>query len=173
MPEERRVWADFEARLDHHKARLEAMGIRYRQGEPPKPKGRVITPKMVCTTSLPMCKAGDLARISAYANDYGVRTSRTCREGDWILYEFEGGVPMGAVVELTTGYRHVTRGLFPSGMVEISTDGVEFEPACTLRNGRATITATEPLRAIRIRCTTTGNNDAYVYIQQPVIRIEN
>ena len=173
MPEESRKWADFEARLDLHKARLEAMGIRYRQGEPPKPKGKVITPKMVCTTSLPMRKDGDLARISAYANDYGVRTRRTCREGDWILYEFEGGVPMGAVVELTTGYRHVTRGLFPSGVVEISTDGVEFEPSCTLRNGRATITATEPLRAIRIRCTTTGNNDAYVYIQQPVIRIEN
>ncbi len=173
MPEERRVWADFEARLDHHKARLEAMGIRYRQGEPPKPKGKVITPKMVCTTSLPMRKEGDLDRISAYVNDYGVRTSRTCREGDWILYEFEGGVPMGAVVELTTGYRHVTRGLFPSGVVEISTDGVVFTTACDLRNGRAVVTASEPLRAIRIRCTTTGNNDPYVYIQHPVIRIEN
>ena len=171
LPEERRVWTDFEGRLDHHKGRMEAMGIRYRQGEPAKPEGKVVSPKMVCTTSLPMRAEGDLGRISNYTNDYGVRSKRTCREGDWILYEFAERVPQGAVVELTTGYRHVTRGLFPSGVVEISTDGVEFTTACDLRNGRAVVTATEPLRAIRIRCTTTGNNDPYVYIQHPVIRV--
>ena len=171
--EPRRQWGDFESRLEgHHLARLEAMGIHYRQGEPPQPEGKVVCPKMECRTSLPMRNEGDLAKLSAWANDYGARAKRTCREGDWIEYRFAEPLPMGAVVELTTGYRHVTRGLFPSGVVEVSGDGADFSSAGTLYNGRATLTIDTPTKSIRIRCTTTGNGDPYVFVQQPVVRVE-
>ena len=173
MPEESRVWSDFEHRLgEFHLPRLKSLGIHYRQGEPTPPKGRLITPKMVCTSSIDMRNEGDLDKISTYSNSYGARAKRTCHDGDWIRYDFATSVTAGATIELTTGYRHVTRGLFPSGYVEISTDGTHFERTCELHNGRATLLHNKPIKAIRIVCTTTGNNDPYVFIQQPIIRVQ-
>lgn len=171
LPEERRSWSDFEPRLERHKGRLEAMGISYRRGVPPQPAGRQITPKMKVTTSLPMSRDNALDKLSSYANDYGYRTKRTCHEGDWILYEFEGALRKGTVVELTTGYRHVVRGVFPRGVVEVSGDGSKFSEVAKLRNGRATITLSEPVRAIRLRSTRTANGDGYVFVQYPIIRL--
>lgn len=169
LPQSARLWKSFEARVEMHKARMDAMGISYRKGEPAKPQGRVVTPAMRCSTSLPFRNGNSAAQLAAYSNDYGHRTSRTCLEGDWILYEFSQPL-VGVVVELTTGYRHVSRGLFPSGVVEVSTDGKTFREVCALKGGCATLTLTEPIRAIRLRCTRTGNGDAFVYIQHPIIR---
>lgn len=170
LPEERRSWSDFESRLERHKERLEAMGISYRRGAPPQPAGRQITPKMKVTTSLPMSRDNALEKLSSYANDYGYRTKRTCHEGDWILYEFERVLRKGTTVELTTGYRHVVRGVFSQGVVEVSGDGSKFSEVAKLRNGRAMITLTEPVRAIRLRSTRTANGDSYVFVQYPIIR---
>lgn len=170
MSDEERVWEEFEVRLSHHKRRLEAMGISYRNGPPAPPAGRQITPSLRVTTSLPMSRTDALDRLSAYANDWGYRTQRTCRVGDWILYEFADGVGKGATVELTTGYRHVCRGVFPSGVVEVSADGKEFREVARLHNGSATITLGSKARAIRLRCTATANGDSYVFVQYPVIR---
>jgi hypothetical protein len=75
------------------------------------------------------------------------------------------------VVELTTGYRHVCRGVFPSGVVEVSEDGQKFREVAKLHNGGATITLRRPTRAIRIRSTATANGDNYVFIQFPIIRV--
>lgn len=169
MPEEARSWENFSARLERHTTRLEAMGISYRKGAPVKKKGRQITPALKVTTSLPMSNEGALAKLSAYANDWGYRTTRTCLDGDWILYEFDKPIS-GVTVELTTGYRHVTRGVFPSGVVEISRDGERFEEVARLHNGSAEITLTRPTRAIRLRSTTTANGDRYVFVQYPIIR---
>jgi hypothetical protein len=124
---------------------------------------------MRCTTSLPFRSEKSPAQLAAYSNDYGHRTSRTSREGDWVLYEFAEPI-VGVVVELTTGYRHVARGLFPVGVVEISADGKTFSEVAPLKGGCATLTLSEPIRAIRLRCTKTGNGDSFVYIQYPIIR---
>ena len=169
MAQERREWESFVERLEVHKGRMEAMGISYRRGEPAKPQGRQITPSLEVTTSLPLTNDKALSKLSAYANDYGVRTSRTCHEGDWILYSF--AQPQRNVeVELTTGYRHVPRGIFPFGVVEVSEDGKNFKQVAVLDNGSAKITLTQPMRHIRLRSTATGNGDRFVYLQFPIIR---
>ena len=86
-----------------------------------------------------------------------------------MLYEFDGVID-DVEVELTTGYRHIVRGVFPLGVVEVSANGVDFRQVATLTNGSATIHITRPVKAIRLRCTATGNGDAYVYLQYPIIR---
>ena len=165
----RREWESFESRLRSHTGRMEAMGISFRKGTPAEPKGRQLTPTMSVTTSLPMSRSDALAKLSAYANDFGYRTSRTCEEGDWVLYSFDK--PLGDVeVALTTGYRHVPRGIFPFGVVEVSADGVTFSEIATLDNGSATVRPPKDTRYIRLRSTASGNGDRYVYIQYPVIR---
>ena len=169
LPQKERSWQSFSFRLEQHKERLEAMGISYRKGAPAEPEGRVIKPTMTCTTSLPFRNDKSSVQLATYANEYGHRTARTCKEGDWILYEFAEPLE-GVVVELTTGYRHVARGVFPTGVVEISSDGKVFREECALKGGLATLTLSEPTRAIRIRCTRTGNGDSFVYIQHPIIR---
>lgn len=169
LPQSRRSWESFSRRVELHKARMDAMGISYRKGEPAAPEGRVVTPAMRCTSSLPFQKADGEKTISAYANSYGMRTSRTCLDGDWILYEFTSPLS-DATVELTTGYRHVARGLFPSGVVEVKYATGGFVEVAKLRGGCASLTIDEPIRAIRLRCTKSGNGDAFIYIQHPVIR---
>lgn len=169
MPQRARSWESFSGRLESHTHRLEAMGISYRKGAPAKRVGRQITPAMKVTTSLPMSSDSALAKLSAYANDWGYRTTRTCLDGDWILYEFEKPIN-NVTVELTTGYRHVTRGVFPAGEVDVSTDGESFKSVARLHNGSAEITLTRPTRAIRLRSTTTANGDRYVFVQYPIIR---
>ena len=165
----RREWESFESRLRSHTGRMEAMGISYRKSVPAESKGRQLTPTMSVTTSLPMSRSDALAKLSAYANDFGYRTLRTCEEGDWVLYSFDK--PLGDVeVALTTGYRHVPRGIFPFGVVEVSADGVTFSEIATLDNGSATVRPPKDTRYIRLRSTASGNGDRYVYIQYPVIR---
>ena len=165
----RREWESFESRLRSHTGRMEAMGISFRKGAPAEPKGRQLTPTMSVTTSLPMSRSDALAKLSAYANDFGYRALRTCEEGDWVLYSFDK--PLGDVeVALTTGYRHVPRGIFPFGVVEVSADGVTFSEIATLDNGSATVRPPKGTRNIRLRSTVAGNGDRYVYIQYPVIR---
>ena len=165
----RREWESFESRLRSHTGRMEAMGISFRKGTPAEPKGRQLTPTMSVTTSLPMSRSDALTKLSAYANDFGYRALRTCEEGDWVLYSFDK--PIGDVeVALMTGYRHVPRGIFPFGVVEVSADGVTFSEIATLDNGSATVRPPKDTRYIRLRSTASGNGDRYVYIQYPVIR---
>ncbi len=171
-PEERREWGSFSARLEQHKGRMEAMGISFRRGAPAVTQGRQITPTMEVTTSLPLTNDKALAKLSAYANDFGYRTSRTCHEGDWILYEFAKPLS-GVSVALTTGYRHIPRGIFPFGVVEVSEDGKNFREVATLDNGSVTLHIDKPIRFIRLRSTATGNGDKFVYLQYPIIRVES
>lgn len=169
MEQCRRSWKEFESRLDYHKGRMEAMGISYRKGAPLQQQGRVLTPALEITTSLPVANPANLTKLSAYANDYGCRTQRTCHNDDWILYRFEQPIE-DVRVGLTTGYRHIPRGIFPFGVVEISGDGKRYRKIAELNNGSVEITLTEPVRYIRVRSTHTGNGDRFVYIQQPTIR---
>lgn len=173
LPQSQRSWSSFSSRLELHKGRMDAMGISYRKGEPAAPEGEVVKPAMRCSSSIPFQKSGGAATISNYGNSYGMRTSRTCKEGDWILYEFTSALN-DVTVELTTGYRHVTRGLFITGVVETKGASGDFVEVAKLVNGGASINITEPVKAIRLRCTKTGNGDSYVYVQHPIIRkIEN
>lgn len=167
LPQRERSWEDFSRRLESHKPRMEAMGISYRREAPPAPQ-RVKTPKMTITTSLPVKQSSALERLAAYANDFGVRTQRTCHKGDWILYTFERPV-RDVRVELTTGYRHVARGVFPVGSVEVSSDGEIYKEVAHLENGCATITINKPIVAIRINSLSEGNADSFVYLQFPRI----
>ncbi|MBP3383625.1 MAG: beta-N-acetylhexosaminidase [Tidjanibacter sp.] len=170
-PQDRREWSDFSVRLVAHGERMEAMGISYRREAPQPPQGRQITPKMTVTTSLPMSKSEALGKLSAYANDWGYTSKRTCKNGDWVLYEFADAID-DVEVELTTGYRHVVRGMFPTGVVEVSANGIDFRHIADLYNGSATIHITRPVKAIRLRSTATGNGDSFVFLQHPLIRRE-
>lgn len=171
LPQSMRHADEFFARLEIHKGRMEAMGISYRRGAPEAPAGEVIEPRMKGTTSLPFRRETSPMSLSAYGNAYGHPTTRTCHEGDWVMYEFEE--PLESVtVELTTGYRHVPRGLFTAGVVEIKALEGDFVEVAELEGGCATLTITEPIKAIRIRCTKSGNGDSYVYLQHPVIRAQ-
>ncbi len=170
-PQGLRHWSDFSARLVAHGERMESMGISYRR-EPTSPsKGELITPKMTVTTSMPMSKAEALDKLSAYANDWGYTSKRTCKNGDWVLYEFADAID-DVEVELTTGYRHVVRGLFPTGVVEVSANGIDFRHVADLYNGSAIIRVDGPVKAIRLRSTATGNGDSFVFLQHPLIRRE-
>ena len=124
---------------------------------------------MTVTTSLPMSKSEALGKLSAYANDWGYTSKRTCEVGDWVLYEFENDID-GVEVELTTGYRHIVKGMFPTGVVEVSANGRDFRQVADLDNGSATIHITRPMKAIRLRSTATGNGDSFVFLQYPIIR---
>lgn len=168
-PQQMRKWSEFEARLKGHARRMDAMGIDHRSGPAPKPEGKVITPKMAMTTSMPMSKEEALGKLSAYANDWGYTTKRTCEKGDWVLWEFVQPID-DVSVELTTGYRHIPKGVFSAGVVEVSTNGKDFRHVADLHNGSATIRISRPTKAIRLRCTATGNGDSFVLLQYPVIR---
>ena len=168
-PQAMRRWEEFEGRLESHAARMDAMGINRCKGPVAKPAGTVLTPKMTMTTSMPMSKEEALEKLSAYANERGYTTKRTCHDGDWVMCEFAEPID-NVEVELTTGYRHISKGLFPAGVVEVSADGKKFRRVADLYNGSATIRIDRPVRAIRMRCTATGNSDSFVYVQYPIIR---
>jgi hypothetical protein len=119
------------------------------------------------TSSLTAREKEPLSRVAKYSG--AARTTTSCTEGDWFLWTF--AAPLSASqIDLKTGYDHLQRGGVPLGRVEVSLDGRTFTPVATLHDLRATITPSQPIRAIRIVSTANGNGENFVIIQPLKIR---
>lgn len=107
----------------------------------------------------------------SYAEGYkGIsRTTRTCKAGDTIEFEFAAPLKCREV-EFLTGYEHVQRYIFHSGYLETSEDGKTFTRVAEMSGGRVKLVNPKPFRVARLVCTTDGNGAPYVVITSPRIK---
>lgn len=107
----------------------------------------------------------------SYAEGYkGIsRTTRTCRAGDTIEFEFAAPLKCREV-EFLTGYDHIQKHIFDSGYLEISTDGITFERVADMYGGRVKLVNPEPFKIARLVCTADGNGTPFVVITAPKIK---
>ena len=98
------------------------------------------------------------------------RTARTCREGDWIRYDF--AEPLACrELSIRTGNLQLPRFIFTTGYVEVSADGERFERAGELEKGGWCVRRPEtPIRSVRIVSTCEGNGCPFVTVQSPVVK---
>lgn len=129
---------------------------------------KTIKPAFTLTSSIESSRKDGYQRIEEYRGR--VNAARTCRNGDWFLFEFAEPVEcreMGFV----TGYIHIAHRIFPSGYLEVSYDGVNFEKGDSLVDGCAKITRPlKAIKAVRITSTTDRNSTGGVIINPPVIK---
>ena len=92
-----------------------------------------------------------------------------CKNGDWILFEFDKPVNCREI-EFITGYAHIPKFIFNSGYLETSTDGVTFERVAVLHAGRAKLVNPTQIKAARIVSTCDGNGTYLVVVTPPVIK---
>ena len=129
---------------------------------------KTIKPAFMLTSSIETPRKDGYKRVEEYRGR--VTTSRTCRNGDWFLFEFNEAVDCREM-EFITGYTHIAHRIFPTGYVEVSTDGVNFSHAATLVDGRATIIKpAHPIKAVRIVSTRDCNSTHGVVINAPTIK---
>jgi hexosaminidase len=129
---------------------------------------KTIKPTFTLTSSIESGRKDGYKRIEEYRSR--VTTARTCRNGDWFLFEFEEPVKCRQM-EFITGYTHIAHRVFPSGYLEISYDGKTFEKGAALVDGCAKIIRpSKAIKAVRIISTTDRNSTHGVVINAPVIR---
>ena len=105
------------------------------------------------------------------AEGYGriSRTSRTGRDGDWILYTFEQAVECRRL-EVRTGNLQLPRYIFNAGYMEVSYDGKTFTRVGELKCGGAAIdNPKRAIKAVRVVCTESGNGADFVTVQEPMV----
>lgn len=126
-----------------------------------------IKPAMKVTSSM----TGDNESMFNRTNEYRGTTfiHEVCKNGDWILFEFEKPV-VCREIEFITGYAHIPKYIFNSGYVEISSDGVNFEQVAALHAGRAKIVNPKSIKAARVVSTCDGNGTYLVVVTPPVIK---
>ena len=126
----------------------------------------VIKPKVKLTSSMPEHPTDGYDKIAEYYRK--ISTSRTCREGDWILYEFEHPVECRKV-EFFTGRYNVPAMIIQKGYLEISEDGKHFERVAELENGCATLVNPRPIKAARMVAEKTSVGSNRIIIGSPKI----
>ncbi len=173
-PQAARSWNDFENRLSAaHYDRLLAMGIGFRTEKDAQAAKEMaaasprITPAVAFTSSLNEAAKFPFSNLAAYKNT--ARTTVTCRKNDWFMWKFSAPVTCKSM-GIKTGYEHLPRAGVPSGRVEISYDGKNFETVAELRDLGATIRPGQPVHAVRIVSETDGNGEPFVIIQPLDIR---
>ena len=128
---------------------------------------RTITPKFNITSSMPESEKFSFDK----AENYG-RLARTTRAGDvddWVMFTFDTPVRCRQM-KVATGNFQLPRYIFENGYVEISYDGDNFAYIGDLECGMYTIEhPQQPIKAVRIVCTSRGNGAAWVSIQPPTI----
>ena len=105
------------------------------------------------------------------AEGYGriARTTRAGDVGDWVMFTFEKPVACRRM-KVATGNFQLPRYTFENGYVEVSYDGVNFERVGELEYGMYFIEyPSQPIKAVRITCTSRGNGAEWVSIQPPTI----
>ncbi len=129
---------------------------------------KTIKPSFALTSSIESGRSDGYVRVEEYRGR--VTTKRTCRKGDWFLFEFDEPVRCREM-EFITGYTHIAHRLFPSGYIEVSVDGERFERGAALIDGCAKIVnPSTPIKAVRIVSTTDRNSSKGVTINPPVIK---
>ena len=126
-----------------------------------------ITPKFNITSSIPESEKYSFDK----AENYGrlARTTRAGDVGDWVMFTFETPVKCRRI-KVATGNFQLPRYIFENGYVELSFDGDDFIYIGDLECGMLTIEYPEqPIKAVRITCTSRGNGAEWVSIQPPTI----
>lgn len=129
---------------------------------------KTIKPAFKLTSSIASGRKDGYKRVEEYRGR--VTTARTCRNGDWFLYEFAEPVKCRKM-DFVTGYTHIAHRLFPTGYLEVSYDGKSFERVAALVDGCASIEQpAKPIKAVRITSTTDRNSERGVVINAPVVK---
>ena len=129
---------------------------------------KTIKPAFKLTSSIESGRKDGYKRVEEYRGR--VSANRTCRNGDWFLFEFEEDVTCREM-EFITGYTHIAHRIFPTGYVEVSWDGENFEKVADLVDGCAKIILPKsPIKAVRIISTHDRNSTRGVVINAPVIK---
>ena len=144
---------------------------RYRTARSPQVAAasyyRTIAPAVTITSSM-----GESSRFP-YTNASGYKgmtyTKRTCRQGDWIRYDFARPVSCREMF-LQTGNRQMPKAIVTTGYVEVSADGTNFERAGDLEQGSIALHPAHPVKAVRIVSTCDDNGLPWVTIQPPRIK---
>ena len=113
-----------------------------------------IKPKVKMTSSIPEDPKYPYSNVNSYTIN-NIRTSRTCYEGDWVLYEFEEAVECREIEFCVGGYGVSSR-MIQQGYLEVSEDGVNFERVAELDNAFARLKNPKPIKAVRIVATATS-----------------
>lgn len=126
-----------------------------------------IYPQFTITSSMPESETMTFAKAQSYGRL--ARSSRSCKEGDWVQFTFTK--PVGCRrMQVATGNFQLPRFIFEEGYAEISYNGVDFFYAGKMGNGMFVIHhPLHPIKAIRLVCTSTGNGAKFVSIQPPTI----
>ncbi len=128
---------------------------------------KTITPKFDITSSMPESEKYSFDK----AENYGrlARTTRAGDVGDWVMFTFETPVRCRRM-KVATGNFQLPRYIFENGCVELSFDGDSFFYIGDLECGMLIIEYPEqPIKAVRITCTSRGNGAEWVSIQPPTI----
>ncbi len=128
---------------------------------------RMLQPAVKITSSMEPNERFPFSNAEGYGRI--ARTARVCREGDWLLYEFEKPIACRRM-EISTGNLQLPRYIFNAGYMEFSEDGKTFKRVCNLKNGGGVIDNPErPIKAVRIVCTESGNGADFVTVQAPKV----
>ena len=106
-----------------------------------------IKPKFTLTSSMPENAKYGYDKVMSYKSE--ARTARACVKGDWFLYEFDEPLECRAV-EFYAGYFAMPSRSFPSGYIEISEDGKNFERVADLKDGKILLENPRPIKAARL-----------------------
>ena len=150
-----------------------AYGFIARRGKAKSPEAghenrfMLLRPQVTITSSMPQHETMTFAKAQSYGRI--ARTSRSCKEGDWVQFTFAQPVECRRM-QVATGNFQLPRFIFEQGYAEISYDGVEFVYAGKMGNGMFVIhNPIRPIKAIRLVCTSQGNGAKFVSIQPPTI----
>lgn len=128
---------------------------------------KTLTPQFTITSSMPEHATMTFTKAQSYGRI--ARTSRSCKEGDWVQFTFATPVECRRM-QVATGNFQLPRFIFEDGYAEISYDGVEFFYAGKMGNGMFVIhRPLHPIKAIRLVCISQGNGAKFVSIQPPTI----
>lgn len=128
---------------------------------------KTITPAFNITSSMPESERYSFDK----AENYGrlARTTRAGDVGDWVMFTFDTPVKCRRM-KVATGNFQLPRYIFENGYVEVSFDGDNFVYIGDLECGMYTIEyPTQPIKAVRITCTSRGNGAEWVSMQPPTI----
>ena len=128
---------------------------------------RTLKPQFTITSSMPEHSSMTFAKAQGYGRL--ARTARTCDAGDWVQFTFTQPVVCRRM-QVATGNFQLPRFIFEQGYAEVSYDGKTFVRLGNLENGMYIIeNPSQPIKAVRLVCTSRGNGAKYVSIQPPTI----
>ena len=127
---------------------------------------KTIKPKVKLTSSIPEDPKYGYARMADYYDR--IQTARTCKKGDWILFEFEKPLECRQV-EFFTGRYNTPSRLVQVGYLEVSEDGKNFKRVADLNYGIAKVMNPAPIKAARIVVEEDVIGSSRIWIGAPIV----